>query len=321
MFISKLQLEYLSNQDWQAWPAWAVSMFELGCHIANLNEKGHRVVVGLILPTRAYASPLLTAGIVIQRALRMDTAEWHRKRFEDLWNLPEGMGCYVFVNKTRFRGIIGAKEENQNGRCRRIKYNNRKGTILIFAHQAHWVQPIERTFKLKGDQSGTTFESPNFFGEVLAYLERPVRQWSSSLECILVGNVGVVEEELELPIRVGQSHCGRLGDLLLPKRIEGDGLIYRSDLISPFADLDEPLLMPETVLVMDGSAAFLEAAENWPRHDLVVLLDPHDKNFAEAVEKLNSWWRSSVADLDPNVLTEIPAGVEVTAFKQRGGDD
>lgn len=296
-------------------------MFEFGCQIADINEKGHRVVVGIILPTRAYASSLLVAGIVIRRALRMNTEQWHNKRFEYFWDLPDGTSCYIFINDKRFRGVVESHQEDDRGLYRLVRYNKKDGNYRIYADQAHRIQPLNRTFTPKGDQSGITIELPKFLGDVLVRLEHPVEQWSSSLECIVIGSLASLQAELELPIRIGRSHCGRLGNLLLLKKIEGDGLIYRSDLVSPFADPDEPLLMPETVVLMDGSSTFLEAAEDWPRHDLVVLLDPHDAKFAEAVAKLNDWWRSSTTDLEPERLTCIPAGVEVTAFRQRGGDD
>lgn len=317
------------GSEWVPIPPWARSFMIIGGGTASIYQAPGRSVVAFILPTRAYATPLLAAGIVVERARMLAQRVRSQKRFDGLWSLPDGNGVYIFQGSLRFKGIIKSHETDG---CRRLRIQidrNRNGggtEYIIKPDQAHHLQPADRNFNLPRCQKGDKIDPPELLGAVLEHANLVPGQWYSSLECLIVGKAGLIEEEAKLPIALGsltgRQLEGRLSDLVLPRRVEGEKAIYRSDILPMSIDEEElPLLTHDTLVVMNGAAAFIEKAHHWPDHDLIILLSPQDPSFTDAVEKLNGWYRRSEGSFELPQLSALPERIEAMTFLERRSDD
>lgn len=324
---SFMNLLYKADGSWIPIPAWARSLMDFGTDLAKIHESASRRVVAMVLPTRTYAAAFLAAGIITERARMLAQGLHLQERFEVLWNLPIGHGVYVFNHTKRFKGVIVGHQEVNGCRALRIQFDKNKNgggtTFIISPNLAHHVQPAERQFSLPRHQSGYEIEPPRLLGQVLFQANMALKQWYSNLECLILGNVGVVEEASDIPIALNAYSNslleGTLGDLLLPKRVQGETAIYFSDLLSLNKDDDEqlPFLMEDTVVVLNGSEAFIETEHHWVEHDLVVLLSPQDRMFSDAVHKINGWYARSSGLFKSLKVSVLPKGVEIMAFEER----
>lgn len=323
-------LHHRIDNEWVSIPSWARSLMIVGGGIASIYQPSKRSVVALILPTRAFASLLLAAGVVVERTRMLFQGVRLLERFNGLWKLQDGESVLIFQGTRCFKGIIKSHEDSAG--CRRLRIQidkNRRGRgteYIITPELAHHVQPVDRNFNLPGHQSGHVLDPPGLLDTVLRSANLAVKQWYSSLECLIVGNAGLLEDEGKLPIALqapnGRYLEGRLKDLVLPRRVEGEAAIYLSDILPLSTDeVELPLLAKDTVVVMNGAAAFIEKAHHWPDHDQIILLSPQDRLFADAVKELNDSYRMSEGSFEFPQLYALPEGNEAMAFRKRRSDD
>lgn len=66
--LTKTDLYFANNfNEWVPLPLWGTFFINLGRYVAESNTGENRLVVGLAVPTRNYASALAALGIVVTR--------------------------------------------------------------------------------------------------------------------------------------------------------------------------------------------------------------------------------------------------------------
>lgn len=322
-------LFYRDGAEWQALPGWVYDLLNLGAHLSTMTSSQSRRVLALKVPVRSFAAAFLGAGIVLERTLELAASERRAKRFEQLWELEDGSSVYIFQNSTRFRGIICKHEDNSGERRLRVKTEETKRGMgaewIVPSQLSHIVQPVKGEFHLRGKQKGTKVKLPDLLNLLSADFDVPPA-WYSSVECLIAGTATLLEEEMSLELRLqGQTEGveGTLCDLLLPQRCVPKGDIYRSDIVPSTAEDildDEPLLADHTTVVIDGATAFLRMGDLWPSSTMVVLLDPHEGVFGEAVQQLNRWYVTRrLSDIEQG-LADIPSWLDAMTFLEKVHD-
>ena len=328
--VSELNnLFYRDGHDWRPLPAWTYDLLNLGAYLSTMTPSRSRRVVALKIPVRAYAAAFLGAGIVLERTLELAASERRAKRFEQLWQLEDGSSVYIFQNSTRFRGIICKHENNNGDRRLRVKTEETKRGMgaewIVPSQLSHIIQPVDSDFHLRGKQKGTKVKLPDLLNQLSADYDVPPA-WYSSVECLIAGTATLLEEEMSLALQLqGQTEGveGTLCDLLLPQRCVPKGDVYRCEIVPSTAEDitdEEPLLADHTMVVIDGATAFLRMGEMWPSSTMVVLLDPHESVFGEAVQQLNRWYViRRLSDIE-HELPDLPSWLDAMTFLERVHD-
>lgn len=321
---SLTNLYYRNSEEWRPLPAWAYSLLGLGAYLSKITPSRSRRVVALKAPVRLYATAFLSAGIVLERTFELAATERRAARFERLWELKDGSSVYIFQNSTRFRGVIYGHEEYGERRSLRVKTElTRTGTgseWVVSPQLAHIVQPADGDFRLRGKQRGVKVELPGLFTGLLAVYD-VLPTWYSSVECLIAGTATLLEDEVSLELQLKRKEGsveGRLCDLLLPRRCVPRGDVYRSEIISSRTEditEEEPLLAAHSTVLIDGATAFLRMGDMWPSSTIVVLLDPHDTMFGEAVQQLNLWHTRRLSNVDYEL--NLPPWLEAMTFLER----
>jgi hypothetical protein len=135
---------------------------------------------------------------------------------------------------------------------------------------------------------------------------------------LLVANSEQSELEAGLGLRWETPDVqGTLGNLCAIDAFVNSNEIHRTVLLPAMGD--EPpaqQLPPNTVVVFDGSNAFMRHHHCLPDHDQVVLISADKGGYPEAIAELNSAFASRLGDLDCP-LDRLPSGVEAMAWTER----
>jgi hypothetical protein len=102
-----IRLYYDNDCEYLPLPDWASFLLDLGWDIARIDSSGKRLVLVLVLPTRAYAAALLATGIVLSRCAKSSAESTTAKEhFRQLCNLPPGTPILLHEENRKKRGTI-----------------------------------------------------------------------------------------------------------------------------------------------------------------------------------------------------------------------
>lgn len=324
---SRQSLFYQLDANRRALPAWASFWMDLGRAVGSWERPGHRLVVGVALPTRAYAASLIAAGIVEARS-KVDSGANAARHFkvlaEQQVNTPVRFREKDRVLNGLLAGVQTIEGEPRIGVC----VSNRSGGSLT-----HWVREadvlrislhtgeIKRLPKL---QTGRRVIRSSFVRgfippeRLLDFASR------SDLECVIVGHVGVLRKEVEetpFVAQVGsQLESGTLQELLRVRKFQSADAPFRTHVLRAGGgkpDALPPGISPRVTL-FDGSDAFLKWHEYWRHTHWVVLLDQGEAMLREAASVLyDDFVQRRVGEPSLKLSSRPPLGVEMMVFQER----
>ena len=76
------------NNDWDNLPDWAKYYIDIGCVIANYDNAENRLIVGLSTPIRAYATVLISLGMILSKIAASNIDNDRVSHFEHICSLP-----------------------------------------------------------------------------------------------------------------------------------------------------------------------------------------------------------------------------------------
>jgi hypothetical protein len=232
------RLSYLPDGKSELLPEWSYFFLRLGYQLATVSNGSYRVVIGLAIPTRAFACGLVAAGIVLAKAgseTRIDTM-----RLQHIRSLKPGTPVYVRTdNNRRFRGFFNCLKDFQGKEYVSIHTAKSEERCYPLERYASRITVSERDVSLpKHQQSGYLLEAPGKFlqcclGKKLA--QRHILD--SSFEALLAGKKTVIKQEVsEIPFvcrtskSTGVSGC--LQEILRVRQFSGANKAYRTQCVS-----------------------------------------------------------------------------------------
>src|SRR4051794_34482682 len=83
-------LYYAGEEGWEQLPDWARFFLSLGAFVAAQPKSETRWIVGVAVPTRAFAAALAAVGAIYQRTVLSKNSESCEEHFRHLCALPSG---------------------------------------------------------------------------------------------------------------------------------------------------------------------------------------------------------------------------------------
>lgn len=319
------QLFYMSGQELRPLPEWARFFMSLGQQLAAVPRIDRRLVVGLAIPTRAFACGLLATGITYARAGTDRPASARQIQF--IRKLPPGTPVHVRTDEgKKLRGVIEEFKTIDGIEYVCIRTARRQVRGFQLDRYASRITVAEGEVSLpETQQTGWTVESPSEFLE--ACLGTGLAQayiLDSSLEVLITGKLSALRSEIcdapffyEIPEKLPVIE-GSLQDLLRVRQFSGANRSFRVECMASSNSPPEQGIryLKPPIVAFDGAIAYIKHAFRWPRAHQVVLLDRTERQFSDAVHLLNQTYAYRT-DGDPDFRITIPNGIEMMVFAEQ----
>lgn len=326
--IAPVNLNFEDSGKWYSLPAWAEYFINVGKHLASAEQSDSRVVLAIVVPTRAFAAAFVSLGMVISDAELRDHTS-HAAHFENLFDLPVGTRVIYRPGPGKtLKGVLQDPEEYRGKLHVRVQVHSRDGgglTYLVDESHALQVQPARHSGKLPKKQGLENARFANRFVDSLLGEADPVQLGlRSKLCCAIVGRRDALEHEIRktpLAIHVnGRPHAeGMLQDVLRVDRFVTEQQSHRSALVPVGAEppSGDVIKNVEMGVVFDGAFGFLKWGDRWRLRHQVVILDRTESYCDDAISAINTRFSQNRTDGEAALPTSAaPAGGEVLAFRE-----
>lgn len=326
--IAPLNLHFEDSGNWYSLPQWAEYFISIGKQVAREEHTESRIIIAIVVPTRAFGAALVSLGMVISDAAARDHAS-ESAHFEKLFDLPCGTSViYRPAPGKALRGVLQVPEEFRGKLYLRVQVHSREGgarTYLVDESRALQVQRARHSGKLPKKQQGKNTRFANAFVDNLLGDADPVQLGlRSKLVCALVGKRNALEHEVKsTPLALhanGHRRAeGQLQDVLRVNRFVTGQQSHRSALVpvgsgSPAADV---VAGTEMGVVFDGALGFLKWGQLWRGRHQVIILDRTEPYFDDAISAINTRFSQSRSDGEVGLPgSDAPPGGEVLAFRE-----
>lgn len=327
-------LFYLNSpdDDWRELPDWANFFIKLGEFIAEEPLLDERIVVGVALPTRAFASVLTAVGVV--KNYQSNPFERNNsEHFKNLCNLPPNTAVKcLFKNRERNALLLGTQEINGEKFLIVQISSPRDGNQKRFLNEksCHEIKLADENaptniYELSARQKGKKIHQINSFArEFLQIQQENSFEMQTSLDCLLIGS----KKDLQAEANENSFAClaedskkveGNLAEILRVKQFFSTEQPSHCEFIP--AEIRRKSIkrrMPENVpiTIFDGANSFLKLRDYCRASHWVILLDRTEGNFQMAVEQLNSNFSYSKSAEIPNNFPDCPVGIEAMFFTE-----
>lgn len=337
-----LNLRYLdADGTLAALPKWATFFIDLGNFVGQSHcDLGEKLVVGLTLPSRSFASGFAAVGTVIGSLRGYTETRTDEEYFEYLCSLPKNTPIkHRDINRKGrsrlFDGIILGTQEMSGQKMLKIQREKASmidstATGLTCYIQLNRCRDISipsaedgiSIDRLPTSQKGTRMASTSRFlraiiGDgLIASFES-----ESAITSLIVGATTVLDTELtEQRFFTDGGVEGTLSELLRVKRLLPPGSPYRSNIFAtnsrrPPRYNDD--LVP-SVVIFDGAQGFLKWRDRFPLSHWLVLLDSTSPNFESGRNELNNrYLQRSETEPSLDSFPVLPDGVEMIVFLEK----
>lgn len=312
------RLGYWEDGRVNAIPAWARYMIRLGAAVASSPTSERRVVVGLSVPTRAFAAAFCALGVAaaVYDDPERDGSSAH---FEWLTSLPAGTPVRYRQGTHLHTGQLLGKEIRESAEyvaieCKSVKYLRPASSCLD-------IQPLEQgeTFVRRRQLAA----NPEFVRAVLPDVNPLTHASYSNVDCLVVGvkdslHTEVCEEVFTAQVAPERVVSGVLNDVLRCDAFELNANDHdRTRVVSAFSDGDVAQALSPPVVIFDGPAAFLRLRSRWRSSHWIVAIDRTSASAVMAADAFNQEYAMSIRDCRLAGLPNQPAGVELTSYEAR----
>jgi hypothetical protein len=324
-----VDLFYLTDYgEWLPLPDWCKFFMNLGSEIILRKSPKKRFVLGLIVPTRAYASSFLCAGAVISKSKELKNKQCIiGEHFKELCLLKKGTPLKYKKGCREYKAIFDGVEKIYDRLRIRVQLVNQKGgnlTELLEPEKALGVSiSLTDNISLPKQQSGRPiriYQLKKFSEHILNTTDGDLEDFISRLDCVVLGPVNVICQEVtetHLSVKLfGKSEKGTLNDIVRIRRFLKDSSVFRSDVYS-MSGKKAPEIKGgiPSLIIFDGAVGYLKWRNLWRESNCVVLLDHTESGFKEAVEVLKlEFFQSRINEINLKI-PNVPSGVETIAFE------
>lgn len=322
------RLLYPRERTWLPVPAWCHFYIELGAAIARQPATTGRIVVGVASPTRAFAAPFTSLGLILATVFEQSRPQGFQAHFDHLASLPIGTPVTVSTpaGDRRTRGKLCGQVVRSGQPMLQVEVSARRDLHLLPPQEALRVQlaaaeeialpsrPVLRPVRARARFALSLLpdESHDVIGR-------------SALDCVVVGMRTDLEHELTRA-RFGVFRDrgapipGTLQDVVRVRDFTHGGDTYRSDFVPATGKQRPPApgAAAPVAAVFDGASSYLRRRHFWPSAHAIVLLDRTAAQFDVAVQQLNQdSARANMGSVPLPVLPVPPSGVELLIFRER----
>lgn len=227
--IKAVSLAIGEQDSWTALPTWAKFFIELGWGLGEINGLGDRMIVGVSVPSRAYAAAFAALGTVLSRAAIPVTANTADEHFGHFAELPPGTPVTLIEGNRKLKGLLTGCKELYGEPKVGVQVENKAGGSLTHwlpAKQAHRISARpDGEAKLPKKKTRHRIVSRDAFLKHLLAGESPWQFASASrLDCVLLGSITVLRQEIRetvFGLPAGrQIEAGTLNDVLCSATIK-----------------------------------------------------------------------------------------------------
>ena len=321
-------------------PTWVKFFMDLGCFaVRPIDQSNEKRVIGLVLPTRSFASVFSSVGAVIGGLGVIEEQITDEDYFEYLCSLASGTAVKQRDNNKKgkqrlYDGIIVGTQEI----CGQVmlKIQREKSSMKDSAASGltcYVAKDRARTISIPAKEDGISSKnlttnqkgvrlapSSGLANSILGHNLITHFERESSMTCIIVGTTTVLDLELNEPLFLMDAEIeGTLSELLRIKRLLPPGSPFRSNTFAtnsrrpPRYNHD---LIPDLV-IFDGALGFLKWRNNFPSSHWLVLLDSTSHSFESGRDELNSrYLQRSKTEPELDFLPVLPDGIEMIFFQE-----
>ncbi len=316
-------LHYWQKGQWVPLPQWCQFCLELGYLISVQEVTENRLVVGVAIPIRAYAAPFTAVGVIAGSLSRRKHSNDALKRFQQLFTLASGTSLYYRRENGELVKVVFDGPTSDGSM---IELHSKVHTYKIPPNLAMRVEfPSKELSLLPGRsyrQNNTSIPPflSYFFGEAVA--KEMILQ--SRLDCIIIGSIGRIEQEINytkfaVQNAKGEFLDGVLQDIIRVRRFSASTETYRSDIFYTYST-DHPGSQQEIpeVVIFDGAKSYLKWAYNYRYAHCIVLLASTEPEFDAAVQTFNeSFTKYHLDDVVFKKRLNLPKGIPISIYQER----
>lgn len=327
-------LHYRKDDQWVKIPVWAKYFIEVGVRAVAAGQTDAKLIVGMAVPSRAYAAAFAGLGVVSARANQTEITQSSTTHFEQICNLPLNAPVSITVRgrdgaQRKKKGVFVGTTKHYGSTCAMIMVNSKSaggGSHLIREVDANMVEILPNGFiTLPKRQTGKLVRSMSGFAKsFLSSKNARLSTKRSRPDGAIVGRINTLSREIEdTPFAVqgtgDKYYEGKLQDVLRVRRFISEGEHFASDVIRingrALTILEDGQMPP--FVVFDGATGFIRWHSHVRRSNWIVVLDRTDSRFREAADVLNEAYLNRIYE-DRDVDLPTPAeGVEVISFYER----
>ncbi|MCI0559429.1 MAG: hypothetical protein L0332_13075 [Chloroflexi bacterium] len=314
-----------NGSRWITLPAWARFYLELGTILATLPATGNKSILALAVPTRAYVSAFIAAGLILMHAATSSEHLQAEEHVRYLMSLPVGTPVLLRQERRRLQGIYRGYIHGFGKLYFSVQIERENRTTYpIPSTEAYRIETLDQEqVELPHRQKGRAIQKSaplvsSLLGEAAARFSR-----ETQLDCVLLGTRSVIEQEVgtqRFAIISSRKEYqeGVLQDILRLRLLLAKNAAYRSHTIpvtSRHISAFARSLAPHTVF-FDSGLSFLKWHQAWKGYHSVIVLDRTGRNFDSAREKLNQHFVQYRLDNTRSLdIPPVPAGVELMLFE------
>lgn len=342
--MSLTNIHYRVDPGIEGLPEWASYFLFLGFFLSSQPKTDSRSIIGVALPTRAYAAALAATGIIYNRTVlskhRVD-ADTH---FRSLCELPSGTPVtYLHGKRTRDGLLLGYTDQFGERRLIIQTRGPKSGTETHYVRSAD-AENIQQA--RAGEQTNDPGKTParrqtgqlvtpasEFARSILGEESAKDLPRRSRLECCVIGHLGQLRTEItetEFAAYTGAGaartpatnswYAGALQDILRVRKFMGGGKTYRTEVIAAQSS-NVPSVASEAethVTIFDGASGFTKWRDYWRSSHWLVLLDRTEPGFDEGARALNTEYITNrLGETESGGVPLPPAGVELVFYRER----
>jgi hypothetical protein len=303
---------YRRSEESLRLPTWAKYLIRLGAFVSEHRVPDRRLVVGVSVPTRAFAASLCALGVCT--AVYKNLEATPRAHFDWLAKLQSGTRVRYRNGRYLFCGYLDGARKIKGNDFIAIRYD---GVYLCPWYRCGDIVPLEPGEEFVRRRSLTT--NPDFVAACLPGVDPWEYASRTSMDCLLVTLKETIRPEVlsEVFVTFAPPRTGVLNDLLRCDAFELNANDHdRTTVISAYStEIPERMLttLPPAI-VFDGTAAYLRRRSTWRNCPSIVIIDRSEASAAPAADAFNQELAMSVADANLDHLGELPSGLEVCGF-------
>lgn len=305
-------------------PEWAYFLMRLGSQLVDFpRSNNHRLVIGLAIPVRAFASSMVALGVTLERANNPTLN--NSIQLERILKLEPGTSIFIRTKDKKIKGVLEGFQEQLGKTYIIVKTGGLQKNRYPLDLYASRITTSSKDVNLpEKHQKGYSLEPPSKFLQCCVGQEKAVDYiLDSSLDVLIIGRVGMIRDEMcSHPFICRASHDsqitqGCLHEVLRTRQFCGANNSYRTQCLPGLGTMPsaKSTIREPFCVVFDGATAYIRNQHMWNKSHLVVLLDRTDRQFSDAVSLLNqnSAYRTTENTKFP---IRIPSEIEMMIYEE-----
>lgn len=323
--MTRLTKLFLGSHARQPTKQWVQFLLSCGLRFAEARTADQRSVLVLVLPTRAYAAPLLSIGVTVARS-RVPLASTNLdEHFRQLCEMPIGARVVYTDRQKRYEGIVAGSREYGGDVALYINVAKEHNThFAVMRQQANRVEVSDWEGALSDRVRGRRIaKRVSFVEALLDGIDTRDFLTKTRLEALLIGNSQDLVQEIKYTSLASfaendQLVEGTIQDLLRVRQIL-PGQAYRTEIVSHQTGQSFDVFgKSNAAIIFDGSPAFLKHRHRFMTQDRIVILDRTSHGFDDAVQAVNDAFINANREEESVLVADIesPWGTEILAYKE-----